>query len=208
MMTKASSKLLIEYLISRNLLKSEGIIKAFKAINREDFVLNKFLSQAYDDRPLPIGESQTISQPSTVAFMIELLSPRQGESVLDIGSGSGWTTALLAFIVGEKGAVMGLELIPKLVDFGIKNLDKYNFSNARIIQATPGILGLPDKKFDRILVSASAREFPEELLPQLKNKGVMVVPVRNSIYRVEKNSIGRIKKVEYPGFVFVPLKYS
>ncbi|MCD6283661.1 protein-L-isoaspartate O-methyltransferase, partial [bacterium] len=93
---------LIQQLISEGYLKTPEIIKAFREIDRKDFVPSYLKKEAYINAPLPIGFGQTISQPLTVAFMLELLQPKRGDKILDIGSGSGWTTALLAYIVGQK----------------------------------------------------------------------------------------------------------
>ncbi len=177
-----------------------AIIKLMK-IDRKDFVLKEYESEAYEDYPLPIGFNQTISQPSTVFFMLKLLNPKKGEKILDVGSGSGWTTALLAEAVGEKGKVLGVEKIPELVEFGRNNISKYDFKNVKIFEAKKE-LGLPSKApFDKILVSASAKEVPEELINQLKDKGTMVIPVGNNILKIQKGG----KTEKYEGFVFVPL---
>ena len=176
-----------------------------KQVDRADFVRPVDLPDAYENMALSIGYGQTISQPFTVAFMLEKLQPVEGDRVLDIGSGSGWTTALLAQIVGNGGQVTGLEIIPELVEFGRKNLQKYNFRNTSIKQAKNGVLGIPGKKFDRILVSAAATTLPEELIQQLKPGGTLVVPVRNSIFKITKSPNGGISLEEFPGFVFVPL---
>lgn len=192
-----------------NVLRSPKIIKAFEKVNRKDFVRSEYVRRAYDDIPLPIGYNQTISQPTTVAFMLELLELKEGLKVLDVGSGSGWTTALLANIVGKKGEVVGVELIPELVNFGRENIGKYcNGSNVNIFPAE-GTIGYPLKSpYDRILVSASADEIPLELIKQLKVSGVLVIPVKNSIYKLirKSNDISDVSKEEYPGFVFVPLR--
>jgi len=192
-----------------NVLRSPKIIKAFEKVNRKDFVRSEYVGRAYDDIPLPIGYNQTISQPTTVAFMLELLELKEGLKVLDVGSGSGWTTALLANIVGKKGEVVGVELIPELVNFGRENIGKYcNGSNVNIFPAE-GTIGYPLKSpYDRILVSASADEIPLELIKQLKVSGVLVIPVKNSIYKLirKSNDISDVSKEEYPGFVFVPLR--
>ena len=202
-----NKKELIFFLTHNNILKTKSIIEAFEKIDRKDFILKKYTNEAYNDYPLDIGSNQTISQPSTVAFMLELLSPKKGDKILDVGSGSGWTTALLGYIVGSEWKVCGIELIPDLVLFGRANLEKYDFKNVIIYQATKD-LGLKDKgPFDKILVSASARDVPEELVNQLKVGGTMVIPIQDSIFRIFKKSRKQIEKEKIPGFIFVPLIY-
>ncbi|MCD6342182.1 MAG: protein-L-isoaspartate O-methyltransferase [Spirochaetaceae bacterium] len=195
---------LIKHLIGRDALKSEIIIDAFRQIDRIDFVPDPTGSDVYEDHPLSIGFQQTISQPTTVAMMLEMLFPGKGEKILDIGSGSGWTTALLSYIAGETGYVIGLERIKTLVEFGKGNLDKYNFQNAEIIPAGKA-LGLPGETFDRILVSASADEFPADLTSQLKTGGKLVIPVLDSIYEITKKENGELDGLRHYGFTFVPL---
>lgn len=183
---------------------SKEIEKAFEKIERQDFVLDEYKSQADFDYPLPIGFGQTISQPTTVAFMLNLLDPKPGEKILDVGSGSGWTTALLAEVVGKEGKLIGAERIKELVDFGNENLKKYQLSNAQVFLAEKA-LGFPNQApFDRILVSAAAREVPEGLIIQLKIGGRLVIPVVSSIWQIDRGKIKNRKK-EYPGFAFVPL---
>ncbi len=201
-----SNKELVEYLIKKGVLQNPHLIEAFKKVDRKDFVLPKFYEEAYNDYPLPIGFNQTISQPTTVAFMLELLEPKKGDKVLDVGSGSGYTTALLAHAVDSFGKVYGVEIVPGLVKFGRQNLQKYNLKNAQILQAQKDIFGLPDKApFDKILVSASAEEVPKELINQLDFEGTMVIPVGHSIYKIYKDSEGKLSTQEYYGFTFVPL---
>ena len=116
---------LIDSLIKDGYLKTPEIIEAFKAIDRANFVSNELKGDAYLNVPLSIGFGQTISQPLTVAFMLELLQPKKGEKILDVGAGSGWTIALLAFIVGDPpaggGKIIGVERIPELKEkmFGV-----------------------------------------------------------------------------------------
>ena len=183
---------LIQHLINCGAMYSNNIIEAFKNIDRVDFVVDQSVSDIYEDYPLHIGYNQTISQPRTVAMMMEMLEPKEGQKILDIGSGSGWTTALLSFIVGDSGSVLGMERITELVRFGNSNLEKYKFKNTTIIQAGDE-LGMVGKKFDRILVSASARELPIELTEQLNIGGKLVIPVGNAIYEIKKRKSQKIK---------------
>lgn len=186
-------------------LHTPRLVAAFKAIDRKNFVLPEYAHEAYADKPLPIGAEQTISQPYTVAFMLELLESRVGNRVLDIGSGSCYTTALLAHVVGPAGKVFGIERIPELVAFGARNLAKYDFANAVSLQAG-GELGLSaEAPFDRILVSASAEELPLALLEQLRVGGLLVICVRHEIWKVTKTGEQDCSIEKYPGFAFVPL---
>lgn len=192
-------------LIRSGVLKSPAIVQAFEQINRADFVLPESRAVAYEDHPLTIGYGQTISQPTTVAFMLELLEPGAGQKILDVGSGSGWSTALLATVVGERGLVIGTELIPELVQFGRQNLKRYRFNWASI-EPAGGELGWPKAApYDRILVSAAARELPTALVEQLATGGRLVVPIEHTIHRIQKKSTTEVVQEAYPGFVFVPL---
>lgn len=198
---------LVDDMIFSNMLKSPQIIDAFRVVDRKYFVPASFRENTYIDAPLPIGNNQTISQPSTVAFMLEHLGAKEGDQVLDIGSGSGWTTALLCHIVGEIGSVTGIERVGALVKQGQKNLSQFHFGTHCHIEGAGKKLGLPGEQFDRILVSASADEIPEELFLQLKVGGTLVIPVGNSIFKFKKVSETHIEKEEFYGFVFVPLIY-
>lgn len=195
---------LVDHLINTGALVSSNITDAFVHVDRIDFVSDPTAPDVYADYPLQIGNGQTISQPTTVAMMLEMLSPSKGQKILDIGSGSGWTTALLSYIVADEGSVTGLERVSSLVEFGSRNLHKYGFKNSKIIQAGDE-LGILGEKFDRILVSAAADEFPKELTKQLRVGGKLVVPVRSSIYEVRKKEGGELDVIEHYGFTFVPL---
>ncbi len=193
------------YLQERDTLTSPLLIESFNAIDRKDFVPSAFHEQAYEDYPLSIGEGQTISQPFTVAFMLELLELREEDRVLDIGCGSGWTTALLAHAV-KKGSVTALERIPQLLILAQNNLDKYSFNNIHL-ELAGTTLGLPGQTFDKILVSAAAEELPFELVEQLNPGGIMVIPIQNEITVIYKKEGQRFEKKDFYGFRFVPLIY-
>ncbi len=199
---------LVEDLIKQGWLKTPLIIEAFKKIKRVDFMPDEVKGFAELNEAVSIGYGQTISQPLTVAFMLEKLKPKVGDKILDIGSGSGWTTALLSFIVGEKGRVIALEIISELKKFGEKNVMKYNFIKKGIAKfiCADGSKGYEkEAPYDNILVSARAEKIFDSWKKQLKPKGRIVFPMNDSIWVLEKQSEDKFIEKEYPGFVFVPL---
>jgi len=200
-------KELVEKLKDSGVLKTPAIINAFKAIDRKDFILPEYEQSAYEDSALPIGYGQTISQPYTVAFMLELLEPKNGQKILDIGSGSGWQTSLLAHITGEDGKVFAFEIIPGLKEFGEKNTSKYGFVEKGTVKffAKSARSGLPEEApFDRIIAAASAEEIPAVWKKELAIGGRIVAPVKDSVWLIEKTGENTFEEKEYPGFAFVP----
>jgi protein-L-isoaspartate(D-aspartate) O-methyltransferase len=184
----------------------DRVAEAFAAMPRERFLPKGERRSAAYDGPLPIGHGQTNSQPSTVAAMLRLLDVKPGHNVLDVGCGSGWTTALLAHLTGPTGRVLGVELEPDLVEFGTANLDRADVSWASIHEAIPGVLGLPGAApYHRILVSAMARTLPDELVSQLHTGGVMVVPVDGTMLRVSCSMRG-VGVTRHGSYRFVPLR--
>ena len=183
----------------------DDIDQAFAQTPRANFLPEDLAGFAQNDVPLPIGFGQTNSQPTTVRLMLEWLEVESGNKVLDVGSGSGWTTALLARLGGPKGKVFAVELIPELVEFGRQNCQRLGVKNVKFYQAGK-VYGLSRfAPYDRILVSASAQKLPKEVVSQLSVGGKMVIPVGNDVLEITKTSKIKIEIKTHPGFVFVPL---
>jgi protein-L-isoaspartate(D-aspartate) O-methyltransferase len=202
---------LIGSLIKQGILKTQLIIEAFNKIERANFVPAQYIKEAYNDYPLPIGFNQTISQPLTVAFMLELLNPRPGEKILEIGAGSGWVTALLAYCVSYKnsnGKVIAIERIKELQEMAYQNVSRYNFIEKGIVEI---ILGDGSKGFqkyapyDKIIAAASAKFIPVAWKNELKIGGTLVAPVKNTLECHKKINTNDFNIKIYKGFSFVPL---
>lgn len=184
----------------------DRIEAAMRAVRREEFLPGDMKRHAPMNSALPIGYGQTNSQPLTVANMMELLDVPPGARVLDVGAGSGWSTAILAELVGPHGEVHGVEIVPELVERGNRAVAVFDTPWASIRQAAPGVLGLPElAPFERILVSAMADAIPGELVDQLAPGGVMVVPADGEMYRVAKDADGGISISAHGAYLFVPL---
>lgn len=211
---------LVKILIDDGYLKTPSIIKAFQEIDRADFVPENLKDSAYENMALSIGHKQTISQPLVVAFMLELLELKPGEKVLEIGTGSGWKTALMAKLVGENGRVISVERIAELYKFARKNIAKYGFlkkyarkfsSSEQRTALVELILGDGSRgykeqaPFDKIIAAAAGDEIPSEWKEQLKIGGRIVAPVKESIAVIDKIGKENFTQKDYFGFSFVPL---
>lgn len=187
--------------------RSADVVAAMRSVDRARFLPPDQVFHAREDRALPLFHGQTGSQPSTVAAMLRLLQVPVGGRVLDVGSGSGWSTALLARLVGPTGVVLGLELDAELCAFGAANLASWDMPWARIEQADPARLGRPvPGGWDRILVSASPRVLPQELVDQLAVGGRMVVPVQTTMTLVVRRADGPPEISRHGQYEFVPLR--
>ena len=193
---------LIDKIIIEGNLKTDYIIQVFRKVKREEFVLSEHKDYAYADEPLPIFKNQTISQPSTVAIMTEALQPKEGHTILEIGSGSGYQAAILSEIVGSKGRIVTIERHHELAEFAKKNLKERK--NIIVVEGD-GTLGYEKyAPYDRIIVTAEAPNMPKPLLDQLKERGRLVIPIGNEMFLVEKKK-NKISKKPLGYFVFVPL---
>ncbi|HOK79558.1 MAG TPA: protein-L-isoaspartate(D-aspartate) O-methyltransferase [bacterium] len=198
-------KLMVEHQIRARGIRNERVLSAFLKVPREQFVLEQFRSSAYDDCPLPIDYGQTISQPYMVAIMTELAEPEKNDRVLEIGTGSGYQTAILC----ELGCnVFSIERIPELAERAKKTLAKLGYQ-AHIIVGD-GTLGLKEfAPYKIIIVTAGAPDIPKSLIEQLDEGGRIIIPVgtlySQDLIRVIKKK-GKLIKENHGGCQFVPLK--
>jgi protein-L-isoaspartate(D-aspartate) O-methyltransferase len=155
-------------------IRDENVLAAMSRVPRHEFVPYEFRSQAYDDHPIPIGQSQTISQPYIVAIMLEYLALQPSLQVLEIGTGSGYQTALLAEIAGK---VYSIERHASLAESAKETLTRLGYFNA-VVMTGDGTEGLPEASpFGAIIVAAAAPEVPPALFEQLGEGGRLVIPV-------------------------------
>ncbi len=185
---------------------SKKVISAFKQVDREYFVLPEWKKAAYEDSALPIIAEQTISQPSTVVLMLNALEVKEGMKVLEIGAGSGYNAALLSKLAGK---VYSIERIKKLAEFAKKNLKKAGIKNVKVIHADGKKGYAKEAPYDRIIVTAAAEKIPNVLLKQLKDEGVLLMPVGpaygQELIRVRKKGKDYLYE-KLGGYVFVPLR--
>jgi protein-L-isoaspartate(D-aspartate) O-methyltransferase len=209
MVFQEENEKLIEHIKSIGYLKSKQLEEALRNIPRHYFVPESIRHLAYRDTPLSIGFNQTISQPSTVVAMTEVLGVKKDQKILEIGTGSGWQSTILSHLVGEKGFVYTIEVIKELAEFAKGNLQKMRVRNVEVF-VQDGSLGLEEKApFDRIIVTAACPDIPRPLLEQLKVDGIMVIPV-GDVYLQEMMVIKKLKKgiekKSIGNFMFVPLR--
>lgn len=200
----AQEKMIREQLLGRN-ITDDRVLSAMRKIKRHHFVEEAFFDRAYGDYPLPIGEKQTISQPYMVALMTQLLQLQESEKVLELGTGSGYQTAILAELAAE---VYSVERIRSLALAAITRLQGLGYKNVKI-RCSDGTLGWKDgEKFDAILVAAACRTIPETLLEQLSTNGRMVIPIGGEFsqkLRLIKKEQGKIIEDSGCDCVFVKL---
>jgi protein-L-isoaspartate(D-aspartate) O-methyltransferase len=197
-------KKMVEQQIMARGISDKKVLEAFNKVPRENFIDEESYSDTYDDRPLPIGYGQTISQPYIVALMTESLELKGDETVLEIGTGSGYQTAILAEIVKQ---IYSIEIVIPLYERAKKILSGYkNISLA----GRDGYFGWKEySPFDRIIITAAPEEIPPPLIDQLKNDGIMVVPSgptgwNQVLLKITKKN-GKLSTIKICDVAFVPL---
>ncbi len=201
----AAYKKFVEQLVQEGRIKTKAIINAFFKIDRINFVPEEIRGEAYFDIPVPIFSGMTTSQPSTIAFMLEKLQPQKGEKMLEVGTGSGYLTALLAMLVGKGGKVFSIEYFPELKKFAELNLRRYDFKNIMLL-AGDGKNGIPgEAPFDKIVSSAETKEIPRAWEEQLKIGGSILTPIDSKIVLAKKVAKDKFNAEFFSAFSFVPL---
>jgi len=202
---------LVEYLSAYGYLRSKNVIEAMQSVDRIFFVSGDMKEYAYEDTPLRIGGSQTISAPHMVAMMCEAAELEEGQKVLEIGAGSGYSACIISKIT--KAKVVSVERIKELVEFAMKNLERASCKNVAVVSGD-GTLGYAEEApYDRIIVAAGAPSPPQPLIDQLKEGGKLIIPIGSrysqDLMRITKK--GKSTQEEnVGGCVFVPLigKYA
>lgn len=202
-------KMVQEQLFARG-IEDKRVLAAFEKVPRHKFVPEKYLDNAYDDYPLPIGAGQTISQPYMVALMSECLQLSGKETVLEIGAGSGYQAAILAELASY---VYSIERVPNLAKRAERVLSNLGYRNIQI-KLADGTIGWPEHApYDGIIVTAAAPAIPKPLIEQLNIEGKLVIPIGGSfsqLLTVARKHKQRVEKKGICGCVFVPLvgKYA
>jgi protein-L-isoaspartate(D-aspartate) O-methyltransferase len=193
--------------IEREGISDSRVLEAMRAVPRHLLVPPEYRPMAYEPRPLPIGEGQTISQPYVVAFMTQILRLKPGDRVLEVGTGSGYQAAIAAKLAGE---VYTVEIFPSLADRARRNLESLGFRNIFVRQGD-GYYGWEEKApFDAIIVTCAGGHIPPPLLRQLRNGGRMIMPVggpfmtQNLVF-LEKNADGALSQRNVLPVLFVRL---
>jgi len=186
-------------------IRDERVLGAMARVPRHEFVPEEYREQAYEDHPLPIREDQTVSQPYIVAIMLEALALAPGDTVLEVGTGSGYVTAILCELAKQ---VYSVERIPSLAQSAKATITRLGYRNASI-ETGDGSQGLPERApFDAIIVSAAAPRVPEALLAQLREGGRMVIPVgpvQAQVLKLVRRHQGQMVIADLEGCRFVPL---
>lgn len=201
---QTSKKVLALFWKQNKIIRDDRLINAFLKVPREIFLREQYRDFAYEDTPLPSLRGKTISQPTTVMIMAQLLELDKNDEVLEIGAGSGYNAAIISRIAKK---VYTTEIIPELVIFARENLKNAKIKNVEVLEVD-GTRGIEGKTFDKIILTAAAKEFPPKLLDSLKEEGIIVGPIGNKkeqeMVRGTKEK-GKIAYEFYGQFLFSPL---
>lgn len=183
----------------------EEILEAIEKVDRKDFVPEENLDEAYEDHPLSIGHGQTISQPYTVACMLQEFELKKGDRVLEIGTGSGWNAALMSQLVGEEGKVYGVEIVKELAEEAKEKLRRYK--NVIVFNADASH-ELPEyAPYDKMILTAAPDKLAPEFKEQLADGGILLAPVgkyAQKLIKIKKEG-NKFTETEHGDFIFVPL---
>jgi len=202
--------LLIDSLEERGHIADSKVKKAMMKIGREDFVMPEHRYNSYMDTPLPIMADATISAPHMHAMCLSALELKSGDRVLEVGAGSGILLAYMKELVGAKGEVVGVEILTDVYRFAKNNLEKAGFDKKVRLILGDVSSALDNKKFDKIIVSATCPDVPKALVDSLKTGGVLIAPVgervgHQELILIKKTKQGTVMK-SLGGVMFVPLK--
>ncbi|MEK7069194.1 MAG: protein-L-isoaspartate(D-aspartate) O-methyltransferase [Patescibacteria group bacterium] len=196
-------KELIEKLKNRGI--QEEILKVIEKVDRKDFVLEENLNEVYENHPLSIGYGQTISQPYTVAFMLQELELEKGDKVLEVGTGSGWNAALISCIIGESGGIYSVEIVKELAQKAKEKLK--NYKNIVVLN-TDASHGLAEyAPYNKIILTAAPKILAKEFKEQLADGGILLAPVGELTQKLIKltKQNNKFTETEKGDFIFVPL---
>lgn len=204
------AKKLVEDLEREGVVKSERVKKALLSVPREEFVMPEYRMMAYEDRPLPLFADATISAPHMVAMMCELVEPRPGMSILEVGTGSGYHAAVCAEAIERVGKVYTVEIVKELAIYAAQNLERLGYWGVVEVFHGDGKRGVEKfAPYDAIIVTAAAASIPSALVKQLKDGGIMVIPVEEGFGQVLYRVVRRGEKIEKRAVtyvLFVPLR--
>ncbi len=198
---------LITFLRDSGFLNDDNVESAFRNIPRHEFVPKSELDRAYYNEPLSIMKKQTISQPGVVSRMTEWLDIKDGQKILEIGTGSAWQTAILSYLVGT-GTVYSVEFHSELVKFARENLEKFQLDNVHVILGDGSLGYTQASPYDRIIITAACTEIPLPLIEQLGENGLILAPVGDSsqsLVLLQKTSKGIVEIKNQSNYIFVPL---
>jgi len=188
----------------------EEVVEALIEVDRHLFMPGRYWDYAYQNRPQSIGHGQTISQPYTVAYMVQLLQLEEGNKVLEGGAGSGYNAAVMTNLIGEEGKIYSLEVVQALVKQAKENLERTGYADQVEVIHADAYNGYEEgAPYDRVIVTAASRNIPEALVKQLKIDGIMVIPVNTGFGETMKKVVKRaeddVKITNHGKFRFVPM---